>query len=153
MKEINLKEEYQKIKHKLPKFEEINEDFEIEFIKEKNFLLRQIRRRISEKIIFFCRIIEGLVYPTQQHIITATEVKAFSEERKKEIEKIYKELMYLERESLLLDVFPDDKKDAEFINNVFSYWKKIKKEMKEVVHVMKESWKKEYKSEKDNYFG
>ena len=153
MKEINLKEEYQKIKHKLPKFEEINEDFEIEFIKEKNFLLRQIRRRISEKIIFFCRIIEGLVYPTQQHIITATEVKAFSEERKKEIEKIYKELMYLEREFLLLDVFPDDKKDAEFINNVFSYWKKIKKEMKEVVHVMKESWKKEYKSEKDNYFG
>ena len=153
MKEINLKEEYQKIKHKLPKFEEINEDFEIEFIKEKNFLLRQIRRRMSEKIIFFCRIIEGLVYPTQQHIITATEVKAFSEERKKEIEKIYKELMYLERESLLLDVFPDDKKDAEFINNVFSYWKKIKKEMKEVVHVMKESWKKEYKSEKDNYFG
>ena len=86
MKEINLKEEYQKIKHKLPKFEEINEDFEIEFIKEKNFLLRQIRRRMSEKIIFFCRIIEGLVYPTQQHIITATEVKAFSEERKKEID-------------------------------------------------------------------
>ena len=153
MKEINLKEEYQKIKHKLPKFEEINEDFEIEFIKEKNFLLRQIRRRMSEKIIFFCRIIEGLVYPTQQHIITATEIKAFSDERKKEIEKIYKELMYFERESLLLDVFPDDKRDAEFINNVFNYWKKIKKEMKEIVTVMKESWKKEYKSEKDNYFG
>src|SRR3989344_7052165 len=99
MKEdINIKEEYNELtkKHKLPKFDDINEDFELEFIKEKSFLLRQIRRRINEKVIFFCRIIESLLYPTQQHIINVTEVTNFSDDDKKEIEDIYKQLMFLE---------------------------------------------------------
>ncbi|MBS3143600.1 hypothetical protein J4446_01855 [Candidatus Woesearchaeota archaeon] len=153
MKDVNVKEEYNKLKYKLPKFEELNNDFEIDFIKEKIFLIRQVRRKINEKVIFFCRIIEGLLYPTQQHIINVTEIKNFSDEKKKEIEKIYKKLMVYERQSLLLDVYPDDKKDAEFINDVFNFWKKIKKEMEEVVVLMKETWKKEFSQEKNNYFG
>ena len=80
-------------------------------------------------------------------------IKNFSDEKKKEIEKIYKKLMVYERQSLLLDVYPDDKKDAEFINDVFNFWKKIKKEMEEVVVLMKETWKKEFSQEKNNYFG
>ena len=153
MKDVNVKEEYNKLNYKLPKFEELNNDFEIDFIKEKIFLIRQVRRKINEKVIFFCRIIEGLLYPTQQHIINVTEIKNFSDEKKKEIEKIYKKLMVYERQSLLLDVYPDDKKDAEFINDVFNFWKKIKKEMEEVVVLMKETWKKEFSQEKNNYFG
>tara|TARA_Y100000034_G_scaffold136782_1_gene215731 strand:- start:2221 stop:2682 length:462 start_codon:yes stop_codon:yes gene_type:complete len=153
MGDVNIKEEYGKLKHKLPKFGEINQDFELEFIKEKPFLLRQIRRRMNEKVIFFCRIIEGLLYPTQQHIINVTEVKNFSEEKKKEVQKIYKGLMQYERQSLLLDVTPSDKKDVEFINDVFNFWKGKKKEMENVVKLMQESWKKEFSSEKNNYFG
>ncbi|MBS3135133.1 hypothetical protein J4406_02075 [Candidatus Woesearchaeota archaeon] len=153
MKDINIKEEYNKLKYKLPKFEDINNEFELDFIKEKQFLLRQIRRRMNEKVIFFCRIIEGLLYPTQQHIINATEIQNFSDDKKKEIQKIYKELMYYERESLLLDVTPDDKKDVEFINNIFNLWSKTKKQMQEIAKIMQESWRKEYISEKDNYFG
>jgi len=97
MKDVNVKEEYNKLNYKLPKFEELNNDFEIDFIKEKIFLIRQVRRKINEKVIFFCRIIEGLLYPTQQHIINVTEIKNFSDEKKKEIEKIYKKLMVYER--------------------------------------------------------
>ena len=157
MKEdINIKEEYNELakKHKLPKFDDINEDFELEFIKEKSFLLRQIRRRINEKVIFFCRIIEGLLYPTQQHIINVTEMKNLPEEKKKYIEKMYRDLMYLERESLLLDVVPNDKKDAGYINNVFNFWSKMRKQVEDIVRIMQESWKKEdITKEKNNYFG
>lgn len=153
MKDINIKEEYNNLKYKLPSFEEINEDFELDFIKEKQFILRQIRRRMNEKVIFFCKIIEGLLYPTQQHIINATEIQNFSDDKKNKINKIHKELMYYERESLLLDVAPEDKKDAEFINNVFHFWKKVKGDVKDIVRTMQESWRKEYISKKDNYFG
>ena len=153
-KEINIKGEYSKLKYKLPEFEEINEDFELEFIKDKPFLIRQIRRRINEKVIFFCRIIEGLLYPTQQHIINVTELKSCSDEEKKQLEKIYRELMYYERESLLLDVIPNDKKEVNYINNVFDFWKKIRKQMENIVRVMQDSWKKEDTDlEKNNYFG
>lgn len=154
MKDLNVKEEYEKLNHKLPRFDDMNNDFELELIKTKHFLLRQIRRRVNEKIIFFCRIIEDLIYPTQQHIINITEIKNFSEERKKKLQEIYRELMYYERVSLMLDVIPDDKKDAEFINDVFNFWRKMKKQMEDVVKIMQESWKKEdISSEKNNYFG
>lgn len=153
MDKVNIKEEYNKLKYKLPKFEDINNEFELEFIKEKLFLLRQIRRRMDEKIIFFCRIIEDLLYPTQQHIINVTEVKNFSEDRKKEAHKIYRGLMQYERQSLLLDITPNNKDDVEFINDVFNFWKKTKKQMESIVKLMKESWKKEFSSEKNNYFG
>jgi len=153
MDKVNIKEEYKKLKYKLPKFEDINNEFELDFIKDKPFLLRQIRRRMNEKVIFFCRIIEGILYPTQQHIINVTEVKNFSEEKKKEVHKIYKGLMQYERQSLLLDVTPNNKDDVKFINDVFNFWKKTKKQMEEIVKLMKESWKKEFGSEKNNYFG
>lgn len=153
MDKVNIKEEYNKLKYKLPKFGDINNEFELEFIKDKPFLLRQVRRRMNEKVIFFCRIIEGLLYPTQQHIINVTEVKNFSEDKKKDAHKIYKGLMQYERQSLLLDVTPNDKEDVKFINDVFNFWKRTKQQMESIVKLMKESWKKEFSSEKNNYFG
>ena len=137
----------------LPKFQDLNDDFEVEFLKEKSFLTRQVRRKINEKVIFFCRIIESLLYPTQQHIINMREIANFSEDKKKEIDKIYKELMLYERQSLLLDVSPNNKDDINYINDVFNFWKKIKPKMEEIVKIMQEAWKKEKALEKNNYFG
>ena len=122
---LDIKKEYEKV-NGLPKFQDLNDDFEVEFLKEKSFLTRQVRRKINEKVIFFCRIIESLLYPTQQHIINMREIANFSEDKKKEIDKIYKELMLYERQSLLLDVSPNNKDDINYINDVFNFWKKIK---------------------------
>ena len=61
--------------------------------------------------------------------------------------------MEFERQSLLLDVEPDEKKEAEFINNLFKEWKNFKEEMIKITKRMKDSWHLEEKEEKDNYFG
>src|SRR3989344_4628503 len=129
MKEVNIKEEYGNLakKYKIPKFEALNEEFELDFIKEKQFLLRQVRRRINEKVIFFCRIVEGLLYPTPQNIVNATELNNFSNE----------------------------KKEVEYVNSLFNFWGKVKKQVEETVRTMQESWKKDDKEkekEKNNYF-
>ncbi len=156
MKEANIKEDYEAIakKHKLPKYEILNEDFELDFIKEKPFLLKQIRRKMNEKVIFFCRIVESLLYPNPQNIINASELNSFSSEKKSQLEKIYKELMYFERSSLFLDVHPEEKKEVEYINNLLNSWTRIKKDIEETVKIMQESWKKEIKeTEKNDYFG
>jgi len=156
MKEADIVEGYDNLsrKYKIPKFDALNEDFEIEFIKKKPFLLRQVRRKMNEKVVFFCRIIESLLYPNPQNIINAVEINSFSSEDKSRLEKIYRELMHYERSSLLLDVCPDDKKEAEYINNIFSSWSRIKKSIEETVRIMQESWKKDIKEkENNNYFG
>ena len=149
---FELAKSYKKIKG-LPNFDDLNSDFEIESIKEEHFLTRSIRRKINEKVIFFCRIIESLLYPTQQHIINMREITNFSEDKKKEIDDIYKRLMFLERQSLLLDVFPNDKEDIRYINEVFDFWSEIKNSMSEIVKNMQDAWKKEKTFEKNNYFG
>ena len=129
MKEADIIEGYDNLsrKYKIPKFDALNEDFEIEFIKKKPFLLRQVRRKMNEKVVFFCRIIESLLYPNPQNIINAVEINSFSSEDKSRLEKIYRELMHYER---------------------------IKKSIEETVRIMQESWKKDIKEkENNNYFG
>ena len=152
---FNLKEEYNKLKHKIPRFEDLDNEFELSTanIKDKSFLLRNIRIRLNDKIIFYCRIIEGLLYPNSNSITGMMEINSFNEKEKEKMANIYKKLMEFERESLSLDVNPDEKNDVEFINNLFKEWKKFKEEMIKVTKKMKESWHLEEKEEKDNYFG
>ena len=150
---IDVEKEYEKLKYKLPNFKELDSEFEVSFIKEKEFLLRGIRRRVTEKIILSCRIIESLIYPTQSNIITAIESKELSEEQKKKMDYLYKKFMIFERESLRLDIDPSDKGDVDYINDVFNKWIKFKKDMIKIVEFMKDSWIKEEKSDKNNYFG
>ena len=152
---FNLKEEYNNLNYKLPKFEDLDDEFEVSIasIKNKNFLVRNLRRRLNDKVIFYCKIIEGLIYPNSTNIIGMLEIKSFNEEEKEKLSNMYKKLMEFERESLNLDVNPDEKKDVEFINSLFKEWKKFKEEMIRITKKMKESWHLEEKEEKDNYFG
>ena len=89
---FNIKDEYNKLKHKLPKFEDLDEEFEISNsnIKEKSFLLRNLRRRINDKVIFYCRIIEGLIYPSQGNIVSMYELKSFADDEKNLMSELYK---------------------------------------------------------------
>ena len=144
MADFDLKEAYGKMKHKLPDFELLISEFEVSFIdyklKDDRLLLTSIRRKINEKVIFYCRIIEGLLYPHQPNIITMMELNSFNEEEKKKVHELYKKMMYYERESLKLDVMFDEKKNVEFINLVFGLWKEYGREMKWIVERMQKSW-------------
>ena len=84
---FDIKQEYNILKHKLPNFNELDREFEISSanIKDKNFLLRNIRRRINDKVIFYCRLIEGLIYPSTNNIISMFELKSFNEQEKENI--------------------------------------------------------------------
>ncbi|MEK6835744.1 MAG: hypothetical protein AABX55_01860 [Nanoarchaeota archaeon] len=152
---FDIKQEYNKLKYKLPKFENLDEEFEISSanIKSKEFLLRNVRRRVNEKVVFYCRIIEGLLYPNANNIIGMFEIKAFNEDEKEEISKIYKRLMRYERGSLLIDVNPDDTKDVDYINNLLKEWKEFKQALTKITEKMRNSWELEEKVTKDVYFG
>jgi len=153
MTKINVKEEYEKLKYKLPKFEDLDNEFEISIIKNKEFLLRSIRRKMNDKVIFFCRILESLLYPSGNTIINMNEVKDFNDEDKENMEEIYKKLMIFERDSLIADVEPDEKKDVEYINKLFEGWINFKKDILKITKKMRESWLKEERISKNNYFG
>ena len=80
----NLKELYKKFQNKLPKFEILDEEFELSSvsIKDDTFLIRTIRRRVNEKVVFYCRIIEGLLYPNTNNFMGMLELKSFDDDEK-----------------------------------------------------------------------
>lgn len=152
MADIIIEEEYKKLKYNLPDFKKLDEEFEISNIQgleDKKFLIRFIRRKINEKVIFFCRIVESIIYPQSPNFISLVESRIFNEEEKQGMAEFYKKLMNYEKESLILDVESDDKQSVKYINELFSNWSEIKKQMVDITKKMQKAWNE--KEKRENY--
>ena len=151
-----IKEEYNELckKHKLPDFDRLDNEVEISSLEGVEFLLRKVRRRMNEKIVFFCRVIEGFLFPNGQSLVNMQESKFFNDKEKEEIMVLYKRLMVYERRALELDIKPNNKEEVVLINDIFSNWNTITKKMAEVSVKMKEGWDEEVsKGKNEGYFG
>jgi hypothetical protein len=151
--EIDFRGEYNKIKQKLPSFDELNNDFEIAAITDKAFPLRAIRRKIMEKVLKYMTILESVIQP-ETHFTDLYESKFFSENERHEILILYKKLKQFERETYEIALNEDDKDNSDFINSFFSEWKAMKKQLVPLIKKLKNSWKEESKDrEVIGYFG
>jgi len=126
-------------KHKLPSFKELDNEFEISTIDKHEFPLREIRRKITEKIDLYVALFES-VLQVEPTIKTLNEVGAFSENEKENLYKIFRKLMVIDRSSIETSIDEDDEKTSKFIKTVFDQWKDMKKELLPVIKKLKESW-------------
>ncbi len=142
-------------KYKLPTFKELDTEFEISSLEKDDPVLRCVRRKMNEKVIFFCKIAEGILYPHEKSHLNAYESSFFGDEQKQEIQKIHRPLMVFERRSLKLDILCSEAEDAAFINELWSQWKTYKKAVFEIVQTMEKAWKSTPRQEKsdEQYFG
>ena len=154
---FDIETEYIKLRKKfkyLPNFDLVNKDFEISLIDKNSFIIRSIRRKINDKVIFFCRIIENILYPSLQSAISGYEAGFFNEQEKTKLVLLHKKLMIIERNSLLLDVeCGSDEEDVKYIIEVNKQWQDFKKELLVMIEKMKDVWKEETKDEEEGYFG
>ncbi len=151
-----IEKDYEKIKkqYTLPPFKELDKEFELRTLEIKPFLVRAIRRRMNDKVIFFCRLIEGLLYPHEKSHIHAYESSFFNEQQKEQLTIIHKKMMLLERDSLLLDIESDEEQDAHYIRELAKEWKLLKNATTQAVLIMKKAWETPHKEEKGGaYFG
>ncbi len=141
---MELKEQYQKLakKNKLPSFDSLNNEFEISAIEETDFLLREIRRKITEKIELYVKVLDSLLHP-EACLSDMYECRVFSDEEKNKLFNLYQKLMFLDRLSIESSIDEDDKKSSDFINEVVKQWDDIKKDFLPVARKMKESWLKD----------
>ena len=160
MKEYNLdilKKEYEKFykKYKLPNFSELNQEFEIEKLQEKEteFLLREIRRAISDKIAAFLRFFELFLNPQAAPVFVLNMLKSLNNRDKELIEQIYHELVNYELTAINLDIVYDEKKEAGFIKDIYKKWQVLKQELQEFSKVIERMKIKEQDMKKKSYFG
>lgn len=159
MKDIKAKYKELESKYGLPSYEELDKDFELLYFKELFQIskpLAFVRRRIYDKIGWVCSMIQSLMQPNPTSPINIEEASFFTKQEKQEnFIKLLKEMMYLERLSVNLDIDSTEQEDADFIKEAFKKWKEIKPKVKEITSKLKEGWKKETekKSNNHNYMG
>ena len=154
---IELKKEYEKFrkKYKLPKFSELNQEFEIEKIQEKEteFLLREIRRAIGEKIVALLRFFELFLNPQTAPLFILAMLKNVNLNDKELIEKIYYKLVNFELTSITLDIIYNEKKEVEFIKEVTKKWQELKPELYNFSKIIERIKFREKERKRKSYFG
>ena len=150
-----VKTVYEKLKkkYKLPDYNKINNEFEISAILDKDFLLREIRRKIYERLESYIEVLSKILHP-EAELISLYEAAVFTEQEKEKIFKLFKQLMVLNRYSIETSINENDKKTAKFINKIWKEWDDIKNQFSDIIARLKEDWLKEEKTkEKVRYLG
>ena len=154
--ELNyLKKEYKKLaeKYKIPKFEDLNRDFEIDkFDKNTDFLLRAVRKMMMEKIVNSINFLEMLLNPVNIPRMYLPYIKTMNVDDKKIIDEMYGILAQLTLMSLDLEIENSEKGEAELIGRVFKEWQGLKPNFKRIVGNIKKP--KEFVNKREaGYFG
>ena len=141
-------------KYKLPKFNEINAEFEIIDFDNANFLLKNTIRNIADKLEFYSNLINNFLQPDTASLSSMHETRFFTQDERNDVYLLFKKIMKCYRTAILFILGNDEKKQADFLNNFFNEWMGIKKQLLFYIEKMKESWDKETSIQEDlGYFG
>jgi len=155
-KEFDFESAYNELKqkHGLPEFKILAEDFDIEKIteKESNFLIREIRRTINEKLSAYMHLFETLINPSAPPMFIFSVLRGIREEDKESIKEIYKKLSRLQIEVMKLDTIYSEREEVEFVKDTFAEWQDLKKTIYKIIENLDENVEKEDNSKKRSYF-
>lgn len=152
-----LKKEYTKIqkKYALPSFEELNKDFQIEKAAEvqTDYLIREIRKFLTDKFSNYMRFIEALLNPVNTPMFVFSVVKSLGVEEKTKLTETYKKLAKIEINLVEVDIEFSEEREAEFIKKSYLVWKDVKNDILDVIGHIKGNWDNKFEVNKKGYFG
>jgi len=117
-----LKEKYEVLRQKysLPDFNDLNKVFDIEELdSESDFLIRKIRRFMSEKLAGYMRFIEILLNPSNAPIYFFKLIKKLDEIDRETLNLMYESLGKIEVETISLDLSYNEEKEVDFIKKLY----------------------------------
>lgn len=152
-----LKKEYETLKKRydLPKFEDLDKEFEIRALEldKCGILIKAVLRVINNKIGTFLNYLEPVISPPQQSMHYVVECNNITAEDKKLMFEFYKELSYLYHKNCLTEL-EGEKEISSQINEIWIKWPSILKRIKSSLEKINEAWLKEKeKTKKSSYMG
>ncbi|MBI2507899.1 hypothetical protein HYV89_03000 [Candidatus Woesearchaeota archaeon] len=145
MEQKELKEEYGNLckKHGLPKFEQLDGEFEIRAIElnRSGILIKAILRAMTNKLGMFMNYIEPVISAPPQNLHALIEMRNLSENDRSGMFEFYKEISVLLHENISTEL-KTEKEIAQQIKKIYKAWPDIKK--KEIIFLDKitSAWKK-----------
>ena len=132
--------EYAK-KYKLPDYDALDQEFEISLIEKKEFLLRQIRRKMTERVEQSIGLLHDILQPDVGSITSMHECTSCTQEEKEQLAELFREIMLVHRALLEAEYAQDLEQDAKIINETLEQWPALRKKTLNFVKKMKTAWK------------
>lgn len=152
--ELEKKYEVLKKKFKLPDFDLIDEDFGIEKIPyENNFLLREIRRVVSDKVSHYNKFIEMMLSPVNVPLFVYSFAKSLRADDKIKLGELYNTLSKDSFSVVKLDLVYNEENEAEYISDVYGKWQKIKKVLYDIIENVEKNSDKSFEGSNKDYYG
>jgi len=150
-----MKELYTELqdKHSLPPYKQMDEEFELSGIENEEHYLRNVRRKMVEKIDKVIGILDDILHP-ESSWASMVEEKVFPEEQGKKVLATYRRLKYYYRRNSELQVKDSDEENTKFINDLYAEWQGMQNEILAIVSKLKDAWTQELTTkEKVGYLG
>lgn len=149
-----MRKAYNKLEYKLPPFEELEKDFDLDKISDRNkkFLLMNIRRVMVEKFSSYSQLFEALLNPTSQSRLLLRILKKLDNEKKDKLREYCDKLLNYQYEAIKMELVWDEKKEADFVNQKFNEWTKMKNEILRLLDSIEFEITDEKNSSENNYF-
>src|SRR3989344_3118371 len=152
-----LKKKYEKLQkqYSLPSFEKLNEEFDIEKIAENetDFLLREVRKAVMDKVINYLRFVEMLLNPSNAPMFFLSLIKGLTSQDKRILERMYEKLGTIEIDVICLDCRYSERDEAAFIKKITKEWKDISDEMIKLTEILKRNWSQKSGKGERGYLG
>ena len=156
-KDFDFIKEYDLLKGKygLPEFDLIARDFDAEKIleKETNFIVREVRIAIGEKISSYLHLFETLINPSAPPMFIFAVLRNLNSENKEVIKKIYKRLSKFQVEMMKLDTIYDETKEVLYVNGAVKEWQNLKVEIYNLIENLEKGLEEDNGSKNRGYFG
>jgi len=152
---MDVKERYVKLQKKygLPSYDDMVRDFDIDLIGKDENVMREVQKKMFDKIDFFARTLEALVQPDSTYA-NMKEASSLNVSEQQLAKRLFAELMHIARAFTINSLEYNEEEFARFISSLNDKWQKIKPELKVILVSLKEAWKKQKDIEEDKgYFG
>jgi hypothetical protein len=133
--------------------ESLDSYFEISTIKEEDFLVRSVRRRIAEKLEHILDLLSSYLNPGSD-LLETTDAECFSEEDRDKILSIIKIIVLLYKKHQSLEVESVESEEKDFCIEALHAYKKFAVEVKALISKTAETYNKDdIKADIAHYLG
>jgi hypothetical protein len=129
-----------KAKHQLPDFALLDREVEISAIEKSQFLLRAIRRKISERLDSLTQLLDPLIQPDAGSYVHLNEYRALTEGDRRELMKHFQHVMELYLACIDAELSASDAQDAKLIARAAAEWPQIREAIRPFVQKVAAMW-------------
>lgn len=143
------------VKYGLPSWIDLEENFDVSkaFSEGSELVLRDIRRKMNEKMASYLHLFETFLNPQAAPMFILGVLKNLEEKDWEHIRKLYKELAKVQFQQILVDTIYSEDKEAKIIKEIFDIWQKHKHEILTIIEILAKRYEGSANSNSKSYFG